>query len=129
MADFTFQVTDFVFQGAGEFVFQGSTDTPIVVIDTHDGVGDEIVRQRLRKEHLHQQVVTAFDEVYAVAPSVQAAVEEIVQESREWFPQYRLAFDLPQYLDTVRMMAEHAARAVIEADDEEVLMILRDRNG
>lgn len=26
MTDFTFQVTDFVFQGDGEFVFQGSTD-------------------------------------------------------------------------------------------------------
>jgi len=126
MADFTFQVTDFVFQGVGEFVFQGSTDATVVVIDTHD---DPFERERLKKERLHQQVASAFDEVYAISPSVQAAVAEVVAESREWFPEYRIAFDYPRFLDTVRAMAEHQARLAIEADDEEVLMILRDRNG
>lgn len=116
--------------------------------DTHDGDGGDdddlrdlrdflkhtsddaaIVADRLRKECLHRQVASAFDEVYALAPSVQAAVDEVVTEAREWFPEYRVALDLPLYLDTVRTMAEHAARAAIEADDEEILMILRNRNG
>lgn len=126
MANPGFQVTNFGFQGLGQFGFQTETGTPVITIDRD---ADPFRRDRERRERLHAQVAQAFSEAYAVTPSVQAAVAEIVQESREWFPEYRIAFDLPQYLDTVRMMAEHAARLAIEADDEEVLMILRDRNG
>lgn len=130
MANFAFQVTR-AFQGDGQFAFQGATGTPTVIIDTHDDVRRDasFVADRLRKERLRHQVAASFDEVYALAPSVQAAVDEVVTEAREWFPEYRIALDLPLYLDTVRVMAEHEARLAIEADDEEVLMILRNRDG
>jgi formylmethanofuran dehydrogenase subunit E len=82
MSNFAFQVSGGAFQGAGQFAFQGTSGTPVIIVDTHDGVKKRIKQEidyyRQNKEALRNALNVAIYGEDVEIQEVQAVADEIV---------------------------------------------------
>lgn len=108
---------------------QGSTPpVPVVEIDGHDGkwLADRLARERRKQDERRQRVLDLYERVVEGKEPVEPVVEVLARagiEDRE------AIIDAPE-IDLGRMLAaleraiEIAAKAELEQDDEEVMLLL-----
>ena len=138
MADLAYQVTNFAYQGAGLFAYQGSVDSAGTT-DTHDGVDDEDIRRRVRekddsfksaRDRLREALRMAWDGPGEAATEVRAIASPFVEilESGAMRVDYAameakneaVMREVLAFTDSLRAEYE---RRLLDDDDEDVMLL------